>query len=315
MRKSKFAKKGLVMVISALLMTLGAVVPLHHTVFSERRIQLNNTSEYPTLHPGDVYRSTLNIQNSGDQMLKYKISVTPYSVNDYNYDTQFDQQNDYTLLANWIALGHSTGALEAGESVAIPYTIKVPNDVPAGGQYAAVIAEMVDENTGQSIVAHSSVAKIIYATIDGDTTRTGSIDNNVINGVYFNAPVTATSVVNNTGNIHEDVISTLEVFGLFDNKSVYSNVDKPDKHTVLPKTHRENKVSWDDAPMVGLFKVKQTVTFMGQSSVNEKVVLICPLWLLILIGVFIVGVVLWIILRIRERRAADKKSTKKSTKK
>lgn len=315
MRKNKFARELFVTGMAVLFVALSVVTPFRWIAVAEsakQRLQLNNTSEYPTLDPGETYKSMLNIQNTGDQMLKYKITVEPYSVNDYSYDTQFDQQSDYTLLANWIALNHSTGVLEAGESVDIPYTIKVPNDVPAGGQYAAIVAEIVNEDqTQHGIMSYNSVAKTVYATINGDTNRTGSIDSNEINGVYFNAPVTATSVVNNTGNIHEDVTSTLEVFGLFDNKSIYSNAEKPDKHLVLPKTHRTNKVNWDDAPAIGLFKVKQTVTFMGQSSVNEKIVLICPLWLMILVGAVIVGLIIWIILRARERKAKKTKSTKK----
>lgn len=314
MRKKLFAKKIILTITAVLFVALSAIVPLRGQAQAAeqptQRVQINKLADYPKLNPGEIYTSKIPISNSGNQMIKYKITVEPYSVKDYAYDSRFDQQNDYTLLANWVALGHSSGVLEAGESVDVPFTIKVPTDVPAGGQYAAIAVAIDNDDQGGSIIAQNRVAMLIYATINGETNRTGSINSNNINGVYFNAPVTATSVVENTGNIHEDVTSTLEVFGLFDNKSVYSNVDKPDKHTVLPKTHRTNKVSWDDAPVIGLFKAKQVVTFMGQSSVREQVILICPLWLIILVAVLIVGLVTWIVLRIRERKKTNTKVSK-----
>ena len=58
-----------------------------------------------------------------------------------------------------------------------------------------------------------------------------------------------------------------------------------------------NTISWDGAPHLGIFKVKQTVKFLGETKTTEKLVFICPIWLLFIILAIIFLIIFLIVNR------------------
>ena len=67
---------------------------------------------------------------------------------------------------------------------------------------------------------------------------------------------------------------------------------------ILPDTSRLSTLTWDGSPRFGLFRVRETASFLEREEVFERVVFVCPIWLLALVIFFIVLAVIWIILRI-----------------
>ena len=318
MRKKLSIRKMFLAVVTAVMLVVGSVFPGKNSVSAVEtpnyRIQLNKVIDEPTLIPGQIYSSKMNIQNTGAQSFKYKIEVEPYQLADGAYDERSDQKDDYTQLVNWVILGQEGGELKPGESTDVSYTIRTPYDVPAGGQYAIIAAKIVMDDNKQinGIVPTSRVAMPILGTIAGETRATGNISNNRIDGFLLNPPLTAHATIENTGNIHSKMTATIEVYSSFDGKLIYTNAEHPDTHTILPKSRRQNTVKWEDAPGFGLFNVRQTVEFLGEKSVSEQLVFICPLWLIILTAIVVVGLIIWLIVRARERKKAQNKGNKKS---
>ena len=73
----------------------------------------------------------------------------------------------------------------------------------------------------------------------------------------------------------------------------------------------------DSMPSMGIYKVKQTVYYdsmNNEPSVTEKIVIICPIWLLFLIFFVIAAMIIWVVMRVQGRRKSEKseKSEKKS---
>lgn len=269
------------------------------------RLQLSPArQDVGDLKPGETYTGTIKVQNTGKNPFNYRMSVSPYTVIDEMYTQDYDRTNQYTDIVEWIKFSKETGSLEPNTQDEITFTIKVPADVPAGGQYAILMAEIVnDENTNQSsgVAAIRRVGMLLYSNVYGSTRKTSSIIENKVPSILFNPPVTATSIVENTGNTHATAQYILQVYPLFGNEEVYTNEEEPAELTILPETRRYNSIEWPNAPHLGIFRVKQTVKIWDQTSTVEKVVFLCPIWFLFIILLLIFLIIFWIFTRVRNR--------------
>lgn len=261
-------------------------------------------AEIEEMQPGKNYDGVFKVQNTGGKDLDYAITITPYSVKDDKYALDSDTETAYTQMKDWITLSRDSGKLSPNETEEIKYTIHVPQDAPAGGQYALINIRLVqenDSNSGATITANKQIGFRLLGEIEGNTRRTGKVTEQNIPSILFNPPISATSVVENTGNTHITASYVLRVFPLFSNEEVYTNEDSPYEVTVLPETSRYNSISWDDAPHLGIFRVEQTVTIADDIQTIKKTVFLCPIWLIFIILLIIFCVIFWIFSRIKNR--------------
>lgn len=285
-----------------------AVAPVFEASAAEERpdyrIQVTPSQMELDLEPGATKTEKFEVQNTGAKELKFEVSVAPYSVSGEDYATDFSTETKYTDLAKWVTFSEKEGTVEPNDSKEITATVRVPEDVPAGGQYAVILARIVggegsDADTGVSVVRQVGI--VMYSNIEGETRKDSSVIENKISSFLFEPPISATSVVENKGNVHVEASYVLQVSSLFGGEEVYTNEENPEKRMILPETRRYNQISWEGAPQLGLFKVKQTVTVLDQKSVEEKVVFICPVWFMFIVILIIFCVVFWIISRVRGR--------------
>lgn len=261
-------------------------------------------AEIEEMQPGKSYDGVFKVQNTGGKDLDYAITITPYSVKDDKYALDSDTETAYTQMKDWITLSQDSGKLSPNDAEEIKYTIRVPQDAPAGGQYALINIRLVqenDSNSGATITANKQIGFRLLGEIEGNTRRTGKVTEQNIPSILFNPPISATSVVENTGNTHITASYVLRVFPLFSNEEVYTNEDSPYEVTVLPETSRYNSISWDDAPHLGIFRVEQTVTIADDTQTVKKTVFLCPIWLIFIILLIIFCVIFWIFSRIKNR--------------
>lgn len=259
------------------------------------------------LKPGEVYTGTFQVQNTGKKTFDFKVGVSPYTVADEYYSPK-EESNNYTDIVEWIEFSRETGTVEPNGDAEVVYTITVPADVPAGGQYAMLTAEITnntDESNNSGIVTVNRVGLLLYSNVQGNTRKTGSVIENKIPSFKFNPPLTATSIVENTGNTHTNAKYVLEVYPLFSDEEVYTNKEKPTELTILPDTRRFNEIVWPNSPQLGIFKVRQTVTIFDQVSTTEKIVFLCPIWFMFIVLLIIFCVIFWIVSRIREHRKSN----------
>ena len=189
------------------------------------------------------------------------------------------------------------------------YTVNVPKDAPAGGQYAALMAQTSDGNSeNATVVVTRRVGMVLYASVPGETRETGEIIKNTVNTFYFNPPVTVSSLVKNTGNVEQTAKYTVKIYPLFSDETIFSNEDEPDYRDTYPETTRFNSITWEKAPQIGIFNVEQKIEFAGQVSTVNKLVLICPLWLLFIIFALLFFIIFWLVSRARNRKRESARS-------
>ena len=278
-------------------------------------------------YTGRVTAFTTEHQQQGSTFY-YEASIKPLTVNDNggDYAAMTSKSNNYTDIVNWVTLSNGKettdasgvvkGSLEPGESVDFNYTIDVPKNARGGGQYfAVVITSVPDPNEKSSgnvaITDNISIISAVFAEISGDIEVSGVIKDNEVPGFLMSPPVTTSFVATNEGNTHSEVTYYMQVFPLFSGEEVYTTEENPGTDYVLPGTTRYIKQTWNEAPSVGIFRVRQTVYYDStdnEPSVTEKLVIVCPIWLLFLIFFIIIAVIIWIVMRVRARSKKVRKA-------
>lgn len=272
-------------------------------------LQISPVSQKISLEPGSTYNGAFKVNNIGDGDFEYTIGVAPYSVTGDNYSPSYENDTTYTQLSKWITFDKENGNLKPNESAEIKYTINVPSDVPNGGQYAAITAS-VDNNDNTNVKTVSRAAMIVYAHVVGETRETGNIVENSLPGFVLGGnKISATSLVENTGNVHSEAKYTLKAYPFGSSEEVYTNEENPDTRIILPETKRYNTLTWEETPQLGLYTVEQTIEFMGQTSTTSKLVLVCPIWLIVIFIALIFAIIFTVVMRARSRKQGRKESS------
>lgn len=310
MMKSIFSTKNALGIIFGIVIAAFSAMPVSavdEKVFSSVGIS-PATSEFSLL-PGNTYQGSFQIVNPAKSLtsLDYKISIAPYSVINDRYDADFETETDSSQITKWITLSKQSGSLAPGESEDITYTINTPEDAIGGGQYAAFLIDTINTESdvpagSVAISANPRVASLIFASVDGETHTDGLILENNISAFLFDRPIMASSLVENTGNTHAIAKYALQVYPLFSDEEIYSTIEHPKESYIMPNTKLYAETKWEESPMLGIYKVRQTITIDDEVSTNETHILVCPMWFLVLVTGFIVFCGVCIVYRIHARR-------------
>ena len=309
----KKINKRITMIVGVFAAILISSLPL--TTMAYNTMTISPPTQKLLLTPGETYTDSLTVSNSSnsDRGLKFEVKAGSFtqkkegSEHGDDYGTvDVVSESNYNQIKDWITINDESGTVAPGENKDISYTINVPDDAPAGGQYATII--VMDKTTSGGGSGNVTIdddyqfASIIYAEVAGETRTEGEISENSVPGFIFSSPLTAESMVKNNGNVHTDAEYTLQVWPLFSNEEICTNEEKPETSLILPETERYHAQTCD-LPAVGIFKAKQMVKIFGETSVVEKTVIVCPLWLLFIILFVIAAIIIWLIMRSRNRNS------------
>lgn len=267
------------------------------------------------LIPGETYEGSIRVStpNEATTDLVYSVSINPFNQvagsensDEDNYSSvDTEMETNYNQIINWIILGKKGGSVPPNSSDTIPFTIIVPEDAPAGGQYAAI---MVQDDTDRGnpdgnimIESKTRIAAIIYAEVVGETRNEGSILENKIPSFLLSNTLDAFSSIKNDGNVHTNASYILQVYPLFSNDPICDNEEKPTTSLIMPETSKSHSETCN-LPSIGFFRAKQTVKIFGEISIVEKTVIVCPLWLIFIVLFFIAFIIIWLVSRIKARK-------------
>ena len=249
------------------------------------------------LIPGseDELTITLAVPSNATGATHYELEVRPFYIDD-NEETHFEAKENYSLITDWINIPEEDkqGTLQSGESKKIVYTISVPENAPAGGQYAVMVVKTYDD-TKTDLKQIYEMTQAIYAEVAGETIRQGEINSLSVPSFLLSGNLTASASVKNLGNVHSYAKHVLKVFPLVGNEEFYTNEEEPKESMVMPDATRYTSTEWENTPSVGIFRVVYTVEFEGVKNELEKIVIVCPIWLLIIIFVLILLLVFRIV--------------------
>lgn len=265
------------------------------------------------LYPGQQYQGSLKVTNVGRLPFDVKASVSPYYAGNDDYTPDFEAENAYTKLPNWITLEHYKFHLDPGDSTTLRFMVDVPEDIAAGGQYAAImLLSDAGENAGNDAVKVSAqLAAILYGHVNGGELRTkGELTEHSFPSFVMDGNFSVSQTVKNDGNVDFKVTQKLTVKDFFSNQDVItpSSVSSDGQPlgyadaTVLPGTSRTGILTWENAPTLGLYHVTQEISFLDEVYTFSSLVFFCPVWLVVVVSAALIAIIFWIIFSIVRKR-------------
>ena len=261
--------------------------------------------QFISLVPGQTYSGSIKVTNpsSSNADLTYSARVTPYNVIGQEYRADLATISNFSQIVDWISIPTSTGTIPPNTSTEIPFTITVPKNAPAGGQYATIVISQTPDSTdsNESISSVVGMASIIYADIAGETTHSGEILDTSIPGFSFTTPVSISTTITNTGNVHETAYMALSITNNITGERIFPAKDQPDtfNEVIMPESTRLIARQLENLPTLGIVNVSQTVSYNGTESTFSSTLVLCPLWFLILTLFTIFSIIFAIIFRVR----------------
>lgn len=279
-------------------------------------MSLSPPSQDLELTTGQTTKGSITVTNSGRIAFDVRPTVVPYRVANNDYLPDFSTDTSYTRLHNWIKLAKDSYHINPGEKVEIDFTVTVPEDVAAGGQYAAILLQGdYDSDEQAAIKVNAQLAAVLYGHINGANIRAeGELVGHSLPSFMFNRAFAVSQTVNNPGNIDFKVTQKLTITNVLTNQEVINPSSvSPDGQalgynvsTVLPKTTRTGILTWEDAPRLGLFRITQEISFLDQNYTFSGLVFICPIWLVIIVVAAIIALIIWGIYRFKQARHSRK---------
>ena len=259
-----------------------------------------------SLIPGQSTKATFKISSPANSsgIGKYKLSVSPFSINGEDNSAIFENNGDYNKIVDWITLDWEEGELEPNQTVEVGVQIDTPIDAPAGGQYAAILVSSDNNDVKEdefNIQNYYQIAHLIYADVAGETIRKGDISNVSLTSFLFSGNITAGAVIRNDGNVHSNALHTLKILPLFGDEEYYTNEEGPEQTLIMPNGTRYASISWDKTPPIGIFRASYKVEFEGVKREVSRLVIVCPLWLLFVIALIIVILAGWFVFGKRKK--------------
>ena len=222
------------------------------------RVSLNQKEQKP---------GTIEVKNYGNEPLNIRVYPTPFSNADGNRN--FKNESDYTKISHWIKIKDDSGnyqdsvtfTMTPKQTKTISYKIDVPSNAPAGGQYATIFFESLDDQKSEdSIKTTTRVGMLIYANVAGELIREANITNIRTNSFITSDNLKVSYTVENKGNIDFQASTTLQVSSLF-GRQLYNDTELT---TVFPDSSENVEFEWKDTPGFGLY------IFITKSALSTK---------------------------------------------
>lgn len=267
-------------------------------------------SQFISLTPGETYSGIIKISNPSGATadISYTASVSPYTVTDQYYTTDLATRSNFSQIVDWVELPSPTGTIAPNSVAEVPFTITVPANAPAGGQYATiVISQSPDSTTTNGGVSNIvGMASIIYADVAGETNHSGEILDTSMQGFSFTSPVSISTTITNTGNVHETAYVTLSIVNNVTGERIFPAKDQPDtfSEVIMPDSARLIVRQLDGLPPLGAAQVTQTISYLDTESTFSSTIVLCPVWFLALIFFTIFSIIFALVFRARSRRKA-----------
>ena len=299
-------------VLLALILAASSFIGVAPKAYAEDKpavwLQISPVSNRVALVAGENNDYEMTVSNIGSEDFSYHVYAAPYSISDEDYNINFSNETNRTQITRWIKFYQDDGTLtdnfkstiKKDEKQVVRYNIAVPEDIPAGGQYAAIFAESdspEDKGMSSGIKTVSRVGLVVYGRTNGDTVDSAEITHYNIPGFMISGKVRAEAKIKNGGNTDFEVRDEFVVSTLF-GKELY-NKDK--MYNVLPDTERKISHEWENSPFMGIFKVHYKVSALDKVEDKTKIVIIMPVFMLIIMLLLLTGFVIWIIILVRKR--------------
>lgn len=288
---------GLIAGLLFSVLSLGPLPASAATSGDTESITLSPVSRHYRLDPGASKTDEMTVVNDGTTDYTFTVYVKPYSVNGVEYEPDFYTVKTNTELEKWVSFGQTNYTLKAGQSLVVPFTIKVPMNATPGGHYGVIFAETQPKNIlgANSVQRKKRVGLLLYTTVNGNFETGGKFGAIRTPGLQFKAPLKSDLTVSDTGDTDFEVKTVMHVADLFGNTKYRSEKS----YQLLPKTTRLIPLEWAQAPGFGFYKVTVSAQQLDETTTHTSYVLMAPIAFYM---VFVIGLLILVIYFVAKRR-------------
>ncbi len=226
-----------------------------------------------SLAPEAEWSSKLQFTNRSERRMTLYVTLQNFTAEGDNGMIAFSRPSagsspNMHELASWLSVPPEPIEAEAGETVDIPFTIRVPKDAEPGGHYAAIFVgtEPFSESVGGTMSVSSLLSSLILVRTTGDIVESGYIrDLSPLRVFSEEQEATLELSFVNTGNVHltpRGEITITNMFGRERGKIIVGE-DKSLGH-VFPDSQRKFTFTWKGEKNffdVGRYKVVATIVY------------------------------------------------------
>lgn len=302
--------------------TANAFINEDIVIQSSNGFALSPMSLKAEITPGETIEGEFRVRSVADTTQDVFADATPYSVTNDQYNADYSTVNYRNTLYKYATISLDDRGkdgckitkteenriyftLRSQEECYVTYKIDVPLDIPAGSQYVSFgvqqVPDSADGSTG-GVIRSNRIATILYAkNPHGNTFEKGELIYQDIQKWVFSGPLKTTASLKNEGNIDFDVVSNIEVRNLFG--SLIYKPEKEQTQVVMAETTRVISNDWS-TPGVGIYRVSQTVKYLGKESTIQKLVFCIPIWLIWSIVICLIVFILAVVYGARKRKSS-----------
>jgi len=233
------------------------------------------------LNPGETWKSFVRVVNPNQFNVSASVSVVGMDPGKEGADifTPIDKKNTELLsstLSEWVDVVEVASPILRGRSTDIPFSIKVPQDAPPGGHYAALLISVVpSENISSGQIAvRNSITSLMFVRVAGHVYEEAVVSEfSSSKKMYTNTDVEFALSLRNTGNVHiapKGFIAIYDILGR--EKKTIPVVEGNDTDTyIFPRTDKRFVKTWNwrEGIHVGLYRA---VAYVSLGGVEKKTI-------------------------------------------
>lgn len=228
-------------------------------------------------NPGQVVTAQIRVRNVTRDSLVVKAQFEDFVAQGEEGQPRIllntNEKSPYSIK-DWLnAPANVTLAPQQREVVDV--TITIPKDASPGGHYGVVRFTGTPPELGETGVSLSaSVGTLMLVNVSGKVTQSAKVaelyasHGNKRGSLFEYGPITFTTRVQNTGNVHFQPKGTLQVTNMF-GKNVYVGQFNQDNRNILPGSIRKFQQTMDKKLLFGRYNVRADVVYGTDSQITS----------------------------------------------
>lgn len=235
----------------------------------DRRLRLTPLRSEIIIQPGEAYKGSLTLKNTGKTTLHVHLSAEAFGVINENYDYVFKPDSP---ISSWVNFAQTDVVVDAGETYTAHYLIQVPIGAEPGGKYISLFAA-AQPDTDQGITTVDRVGSLVYLTVPGNVTATGQL-------LSLSSPIIATddfswsATIRNSGSTHFRSSYQADLETLWNTPIAMTK----DSALILPASIRLIQSGLDMPRLLGIYKVTYHFSLGDNPTATQtKLLIYAPL--------------------------------------
>jgi len=200
---------------------------------------------------GQVLNFEIAVGNLANENETYYLSTLKFDAASESGSPNFiPYEVDHSGLPEWILLPEKTINVPPDGISSLIINIAIPNDVPSGGYYAAIVASRSPEQVDANVAVQAQTAALVLLTVTGESKEQAALLDFVGPGSTNRLPIDFEYRIQNQGNVHLTPSGYIKVYDIFGGETATINVNQ-DGGRVLPNSTRTYQATWIQSESVG----------------------------------------------------------------